>query len=48
VPALTRRRDRDPLQETRLIYGDIHAGTIRQSVGTVSLIGFAVHHRIKV
>ena len=45
--ALTRRRDRDALQETRLIYGDFHAGTIRQSVGTVSLIGFAVHHRIK-
>ena len=45
VPALTRRRDRDAPQETRLISGDIDADAIRQSVGTVSLIGRASTHQ---
>lgn len=34
MPALTRRRDPDALQETWPVYfGDIHAGTIRRSIG---------------
>jgi hypothetical protein len=34
MPALTRRRDHGALQETWLVYwGDVHAGTIMQSIG---------------
>ena len=34
MPQLTRRRDPDAHQETWLVYyGDVHVGTIRQSVG---------------
>jgi hypothetical protein len=34
MPALTRRLDRNVAQETwRIHYGDVHAGTVMQSVG---------------